>query len=233
MVILRQEILEVNERIKSYPYWISRNFDVASRKPVQWLLKRAIDIGGSLFGLIMLSPILLLVSLLINLDAKGGTFYKQERVGLYGKKFFMYKFRTMKANADKDFESLKKQNETSDNMFKLKDDPRITKIGKFLRKYSIDEIPQFINILKGEMSLVGPRPPLEREVALYENWHYLRFSTLPGITGLWQVSGRSDITDFKEVVLFDYLYTAKWTLLQDIKIILKTIPVVISAKGAS
>lgn len=232
MAILEREIIKVQNSEKVHPYWVSRNFDVSSRKPFQWFFKRAIDVTLSIIGLTFLSPFLALVALFINLDSKGGTFYKQERIGLYGQKFFMYKFRTMKVDADKEYETLKNKNETNDNMFKIMDDPRITSIGGFLRKYSIDEIPQFVNILRGEMSLVGPRPPLEREVEFYQSWHYLRFSTLPGITGLWQVSGRSDITDFKKVVLYDYIYTVKWSFFEDIKIILKTIPVVIYAKGA-
>lgn len=217
---------------KTYKYLI-RNFNLPLRKPLQWSMKRAFDYTATLFGLMLISPLLAVVAMLIKLDSKGPVFYKQKRIGLYGKEFEMYKFRSMRQDADKEFEKIKKLNETNELMFKVKDDPRITRVGKFIRKYSIDELPQLFNVLKGEMSLVGPRPPLPREVQHYEKQHYLRFTTLPGLTGLWQVSGRSDIKEFNTVLLLDFRYVSTWSFLLDIGLLFKTIPVVLFAKNAA
>lgn len=197
-----------------------------------WYVKRAIDIVGSGLGIIAISPLLLMVMVLIKLDSKRPIFYQQERVGYQGKTFGMLKFRTMRPDADKMLEQLKAQ---SDNkvMFKMKKDPRITRIGGFLRRYSIDELPQLINVFVGDMSLVGPRPPIPRELSEYEPWHFVRFLTVPGMTGHWQVSGRSDIHDFDDVVRLDYEYINQWNLMFDLRILFKTVPVVLFAKGAS
>lgn len=210
-----------------------RNFDISLRKPWQWTFKRIFDFTASLTGLILISPLLVLVAALIKLDSKGPVFYKQRRIGLYGKKFMMYKFRSMRQDADKEFEKLKSQNETNEVMFKLFDDPRITKIGKFIRKYSIDELPQLFNVLKGEMSLVGPRPAIDREVAAYKNYHFFRLAALPGLTGVWQVSGRSNIKKFDTVFQMDYGYINNWNLLKDFELLFKTIPVVLFAKDCA
>ena len=212
--------------------WIARNFSIKSRKPFQWLLKRLLDLSLSIFGIILISPLLILLAAAIKLESKGPVLFKQIRLGLYGKKFYMYKFRSMKDDADKQFHVVKDMNETNDIMFKASNDPRITKIGRFIRKYSLDELPQLINVLKGEMSLVGPRPPIIREVELYNKWHYLRFTTIPGLTGLWQVSGRARIKDFDNVVKLDYKYMENWNLMLDLSLLAKTIPAVIFAKGA-
>ena len=214
-------------------YWLARNFDLSKRKPHQWFLKRCLDYIGSSLVLLLLSPILLSIAILIKHDSKGPVFFKQKRIGFYGKQFYMYKFRSMSQDAEKNLEILKQYNETNNQMFKMADDPRITKIGKFIRKYSLDEFPQLINVLRGEMSLVGPRPPLPKEVADYEPWHYLRFTTQPGLTGLWQVSGRSEIKSFSKVVKLDYDYVTNWNIGLDLCLLLKTIPVIIFAKGAS
>lgn len=235
---VKVEALNIGKIIKARKpntdyYWLARNFDIGKRKPNQWFLKRCLDYVGSFLGLVLLSPILLSISVLIKLDSKGPVFFKQKRIGLYGKQFYMYKFRSMSQDAEKKLEILKQYNETNNQMFKMADDPRITQIGRFIRKYSIDEFPQLINVLRGEMSLVGPRPPLPKEVSDYEPWHYLRFTTQPGLTGLWQVSGRSDIKNFSQVVKLDYDYVNKWNIGLDLYLLFKTIPVVVFAKGAS
>ncbi|EKE03271.1 MAG: Glycosyl transferase CpsE [uncultured bacterium] len=219
--------------MKAYPFWIARNYNLSSRRPFQWAAKRAIDFIGSTLGVILISPILALIALAIKLDSKGPILFKQERIGLYGKKFYMYKFRSMRQGAEEEFEQIRTLNETNDVMFKMVDDPRITKIGKILRKYSLDELPQLLNVIRGEMSLVGPRPPLEREIEKYDKWHYLKFATMPGLTGLWQVSGRAGILDFNDVIKFDYRYVNNWNLKLDFYLLLKTIPVVLLAKGAA
>ena len=160
-------------------------------------LKRGIDVIASLCGLILLSPILLVIMVLIKLESKGPVIFSQERVGRYGKKFKMYKFRSMVVNAEELKKNLEAQNEMSGPMFKIKDDPRITKIGKFIRKTSIDELAQLVNVLKGDMSLVGPRPSLPKEVAEFESWMIERLEVKPGLTCYWQVMGRNNI-EFEE-----------------------------------
>lgn len=214
------------------PFLIANNFDLKKRCPFQWQLKRILDVFAVIFGGIIISPLLALVIFAIKADSKGPILFKQKRIGLHGKEFYMYKFRSMYIDAEQKLEELLKHNETNDLMFKMENDPRITKVGKIIRKLSIDELPQLLNVLKGEMSLVGPRPPIRRELSDYENWHYLRFGTLPGLTGVWQVSGRSKIKDFNTVVKMDYNYIKKWSFLLDMKLLLKTVPVVLSGEGA-
>ncbi|MDD3149372.1 MAG: sugar transferase [Candidatus Gastranaerophilales bacterium] len=218
--------------LKFNPFWIARNFNLYLRHPFQWVAKRFIDYAGSIIGTILISPFLLLIAILVKLDSKGPVFFKQRRIGIYGKPFYMYKFRSMKPDAEKMLHLIKDKNETNDVMFKLEDDPRITTIGKILRKYSIDELPQLFNVIKGEMSLVGPRPPIPEELYKYENWHFLKFATLPGLTGVWQTSGRAKVKNFNKVIKMDYEYIEKWNLLWDIKLLFKTIPAVLFAKGA-
>lgn len=201
-------------------------------KPFQRAIKRFMDIVLSLTAIICLSPLLILISVLIKLDSKGPAIFNQERVGYKQKRFNMYKFRSMVIDAEAQFEKVKSLNTTNSVMFKSDDDPRITKIGKFIRKYSLDELPQLFNILMGDMSIVGPRPPLPRELKNYEKWHYVKFLRPQGLTGLWQVSGRASITDFDQVINLDYEYIKNWNVLLDCKIIAKTVPVVILAKGA-
>jgi lipopolysaccharide/colanic/teichoic acid biosynthesis glycosyltransferase len=215
------------------PSIIAESYDLSKEKPVQWVLKRAIDILGSSIGLLMLSPLLAAVALAIRLETPGPVIYKQKRVGLHGNRFDMYKFRSMNQNADAMLAQLLDKNETNNGMFKMFNDPRVTRIGRFIRKYSIDELPQLFNVLKGDMSLVGPRPPIERELKHYENWHYFRFATLPGLTGVWQVSGRSRIKDFDTVVRMDYQYINEWNIGLDIKLILKTFPVVLGGRDTA
>ncbi|MBR6643585.1 MAG: sugar transferase [Lachnospiraceae bacterium] len=195
--------------------------------------KRVIDIFGSLVGIILFSPIMLLAAIAIKLDSKGPVLFKQQRAGLNGRPFKMYKFRSMCVDAEELKEKLREQNEVKDGMmFKIKDDPRITRVGKFIRKTSIDELPQFFNVLLGSMSLVGTRPPTMDEVAKYERSHWRRMSIKPGITGMWQVSGRSQITDFDEIVELDTEYIDKWSIWFDFWIMIKTVFSLLRRKGA-
>ncbi|MCM2535829.1 sugar transferase [Neobacillus pocheonensis] len=194
--------------------------------------KRLIDIMGASFGIILLSFLFIIIAILIKLeDPKGRVFFSQKRIGLNGKEFKMYKFRSMVSNAEEKLAELLKYNEISGAMFKMKDDPRITKVGKFIRKTSIDELPQLFNVLKGEMSLVGPRPPLPREVADYSDYDKQRLMVTPGCTGLWQVSGRNSLS-FEEMVGLDINYIRNRSILFDIKIILKTVLVLFGSKDA-
>lgn len=200
----------------------------------QLFIKRVLDIVGASVGLILTSFLWIGAAIAIRIDSPGPIFYSQNRVGRNGRVFKLYKFRSMYIDADERKKDLAAQNEMSSGlMFKLKDDPRITKVGKFIRKTSIDELPQFFNVLKGDMSLVGTRPPTTDEVANYEIDHIRRISIKPGITGMWQVSGRSNITDFDEVVTLDTKYIDKWSFALDIKIIFMTIVVVFTGKGAN
>ncbi|HAT4129097.1 TPA: sugar transferase [Clostridium perfringens] len=195
--------------------------------------KRVIDILGSGFGLIILSPLFLIVAIAIKFeDSKGSVLFSQKRVGQYGKEFNMYKFRSMVSNAEELKAKLMEQNEMSGPMFKMKHDPRITKVGKFIRKTSIDELPQLINILKGEMSLVGPRPSLPKEVDKFEPWMLERLEVKPGLTCYWQVMGRNDI-DFEDWMKLDIKYVHDRNLWLDIKLIFKTFFVLFGDESAS
>ncbi|QNU66610.1 sugar transferase [Ruminiclostridium herbifermentans] len=187
--------------------------------------KRVFDIIASLTAIIILLPLFLVVIILIKIDSPGGVFFSQKRNGFRGKCFNMYKFRSMVIDAEDKFKELEDKNEVSGNMFKIKNDPRITRVGKILRKTSIDELPQLFNVIKGDMSIVGPRPPIGREVQKYDSWHNLRLSVKPGITGLWQVSGRNDI-GFEDMCRLDLKYIRERGFLYDLKIIIKTIPVI-------
>lgn len=202
----------------------------------KWLylfMKRLMDVVGALCGLIFLSPVFLIVALLIKLeDPKGPILFKQTRVGKNEQEFGMYKFRSMVTDAEEKLKDLLQHNEVSGAMFKMKDDPRVTKIGKFIRKTSIDELPQLLNVLKGDMSLVGPRPPLLREVKEYTSYDKQRLLITPGCTGLWQVTERNSV-GFKEMVELDLEYINKRGIIYDIRIILKTIQVMIKSNGAS
>lgn len=202
----------------------SNHFSVSDNRSYL-LIKRLIDITGSLCGLFILSPVFVLVALIIKLeDPSGPVFFKQVRVGKYEEDFNMYKFRSMVSNAEELLKELLEENEIKGAMFKMKKDPRITKIGRFIRKTSIDELPQLLNVLKGEMSLVGPRPPLPREVAEYTSYDKQRLLVTPGCTGLWQVSGRNSLS-FTEMVELDLKYIKSRTVYWDVKIILKTFSV--------
>ena len=199
----------------------------------QLMLKRIMDICGGLVGCLMTGIIFLFVVPAIYIKSPGPIFFSQYRVGKNGRKFKIYKFRSMYMDAEERKKELMKQNRVSDGlMFKMENDPRITKVGRFIRKTSIDELPQFWNILKGDMSLVGTRPPTVDEFERYEAKHKCRLSMTPGLTGLWQVSGRSDIKDFDEVVQLDMQYIDNWSILKDIKILLLTVGIVITGKGS-
>lgn len=188
------------------------------------IIKRIFDILASFFGIIILLPLFLLLSILIKMESSGTVFFAQERVGYKGIVFKMYKFRSMVSNAEVMLKDIEDQNEVSGHMFKIKDDPRVTRIGRFIRRTSIDELPQLFNVLRGEMSMVGPRPPLIREVVSYAEWHNLRMSVRPGITGLWQIRGRSSL-GFEEMVRLDLKYIRERSFWYDMKIIFRTIPV--------
>lgn len=194
--------------------------------------KRIIDIIGASIGVCLLSGLFLIVAILIKMeDPKGPIFFTQKRVGKNGREFDMYKFRSMVADAEDRLVELLKLNETTGAMFKMKNDPRVTKIGRFIRKTSIDELPQLFNVLKGEMSLVGPRPPLIREVAEYTSYDKQRLLVTPGCTGLWQVSGRSNI-GFNEMVELDLKYIRKRNTWFDLTIIIKTLKLLLGSKDA-
>ncbi|MBS5884523.1 sugar transferase [Clostridium sp.] len=193
--------------------------------------KRALDIIASFLGLIILSPILLIVAILIKLESKGPALFSQSRIGLSGEQFKMYKFRSMVQNAEELKDKLAKQNEMSGPMFKMKDDPRVTKVGKFIRKTSIDELPQLLNVLKGEMSLVGPRPSLPKEVEKFESWMLRRLDVKPGLTCYWQVSGRNNI-DFYDWMKLDLKYVDERGFWLDIKLIFKTVGVLFGDNNA-
>ena len=196
------------------------------------LLKRLMDIAGALVGCFICLIFGLIVAPLIFLEDPGPIIFKQKRVGRNGKFFYIYKFRSMYQDAEAKLQTLKDQNEMQGFMFKMKNDPRITKIGKILRKTSIDELPQFFNVLEGSMSLIGTRPPTVDEYNQYSAHHKRRISIKPGITGLWQVSGRSEITDFEEIVRLDCFYIDHWSITGDIKILLKTFAAVFTGKGS-
>lgn len=194
-------------------------------------VKRAEDLVlGGLVSLLIL-PFVPLIALAIKLDSPGPVFFRHKRVGLRGEPFYMYKFRSMAEHADADDEALAKLAEEDARGLKNKVDPRITKVGAFLRKSSIDELPQLINVMRGDMSLVGPRPAVADEVAAYDEWQKKRLSVAPGITGIWQVNGRSDVP-FDERIWLDFMYIDSWSLWLDLSIMLKTVPAVLSAKGA-
>lgn len=195
-------------------------------------IKRLFDIIGGLVGCILSAPIILLVAIPLVLESPGGLFFKQKRVGLNGRYFQIYKLRSMYQDAEERLAELEAQNEMQGHMFKMENDPRITKVGSFIRKTSIDELPQFLNVLKGDMSLVGTRPPTKKEFKQYLSHHKRRLSMKPGITGMWQVSGRSRITDFEEIVKLDLKYIDEWSLKLDLIILLKTVQVVLARKGA-
>ncbi len=194
-------------------------------------VKRTFDIAATLLGIALLSPVFLATAIAVKIDSRGPVFFAQNRLGHKGRHFKMYKFRSMVVNAEQLLTQLEAKNEVSGHMFKMKNDPRITRIGRIIRKTSIDELPQLFNVLKGDMSLVGPRPPLPREVVEYDKWQDLRLSVRPGITGLWQVSGRNDI-GFDEMINLDLKYIRERSLIYDFKIILKTIPVLLGDSKA-
>lgn len=204
-----------------------KNISYALSQPQAYLIvKRVMDVVLSGVALAFLSPFLLGIALLIKLESRGPVFFIQRRVGLAGQEFSMFKFRTMVENAEDLKASLSGLNERSGPSFKITNDPRITRVGKFLRKHSLDELPQLINILRGEMSIVGPRPPLAEEVQQYQPWHMQRFNAVPGLTCFWQIDTDRNM-DFDRWVSLDLKYIQERNIWLDIKLILKTIPVVV------
>ena len=196
------------------------------------IAKRCMDIAGGLVGCLLSIPIIAIVAIPLKIESPGPLFFKQKRVGRNGRYFYIHKLRSMYMDAEERKKELMAQNEMNGLMFKMEDDPRVTKVGKFIRKTSIDELPQFFDVLRGDMSLVGTRPPTGDEYKQYESHHKRRLSMKPGITGLWQVSGRSNIEDFEEVVKLDVTYIDNWSLWNDIKILFKTVYVVFAGRGA-
>ncbi|MBW4547724.1 MAG: sugar transferase [Symplocastrum torsivum CPER-KK1] len=192
--------------------------------------KRLLDIIGALIGLVVTAIIAVPIALVIKLDDPGPVFYSQIRCGVKGKTFRVWKFRSMIVNADQ-LQHLV-DNQAQGNIFKNKNDPRVTRVGRFLRRTSLDELPQFWNVLKGDMSLVGTRPPTVEEVMNYKTHHWERLNTKPGMTGEWQANGRSSITDFEDIVQMDLAYQQKWSVIYDLKLILKTLMVVAKKDGA-
>ncbi|MEO8477663.1 MAG: sugar transferase [Actinomycetota bacterium] len=197
----------------------------------QVVIKRAFDIAVAGLGLLLVSPVLATIALAVKLTSPGPVLFRQKRVGHRGRPFTMLKFRTMQVGADRMVDELREQHGVEGLMFKLKDDPRVTAVGRFLRKVSLDELPQLLNVVIGDMSLVGPRPPLPEEVTRYEDWQFDRLEVPPGISGLWQVSGRSDLS-FEDCVRLDLFYIENWSLAYDLYILAKTIPVLVSKRGA-
>ena len=198
---------------------------------VDFAIKRSFDLVGAVLLLVMLSPLMAFAAVAIKLSSRGPVLYRSRRPGIGGRWFDCFKFRTMVSGADLRQEELESSNELSGAIFKIRRDPRITPVGRFLRRWSLDELPQLFNVLRGEMSLVGPRPLPQRDYDRLEPWHRKRYLVLPGMTGLWQVSGRSEL-DFDELVRLDFLYLERWSVFLDLTILLKTIPAVIRARGA-
>jgi len=198
---------------------------------IDFALKRSFDLVLSTVGLVLLSPILIAIAIAIKLSSRGSIIYRSVRPGMGGKPFSCFKFRTMREHAEQIQADLEPLNEQSGALFKIRHDPRLTKVGRFLRRFSLDELPQLVNVVRGEMSLVGPRPLPMRDFERLEEWHKKRYLVLPGITGLWQVSGRSEL-DFDDLVRLDFLYLERWSMMLDLSILLKTIPAVLSRRGA-
>jgi exopolysaccharide biosynthesis polyprenyl glycosylphosphotransferase len=198
---------------------------------IDFALKRTFDLVVSIFTLALLAPVLLAIAAAIKLSSRGPVIYRSIRPGMAGRPFYCFKFRTMREHADQIQADLESLNEKSGGLFKIRHDPRLTKVGRVLRRFSLDELPQLVNVIRGEMSLVGPRPLTMRDFEQLEEWHKKRYLVLPGITGLWQVSGRSEL-DFDDLVRLDFLYLERWSIFLDLWILLKTIPAVLSQRGA-
>lgn len=211
---------------------VAINFEYQERRYLYKGIKRIFDFVASFIGLVLLSPLFLIVAIAIKIeDPKGPVFYSQTRLGKKQEPFKMYKFRSMVVDADKHLKELLDENEVEGAMFKMKEDPRVTKVGEFIRKYSIDELPQLVNVLLGDMSLVGPRPPLPREVKEYTPHDKLRLAVKPGCTGLWQISGRNDV-GFHEMVELDLKYIDRRGFMFDIYVLFKTVAVFVHPNGA-
>jgi exopolysaccharide biosynthesis polyprenyl glycosylphosphotransferase len=198
---------------------------------IDFALKRTFDLTLATIGLILLSPVLLIIAAAVKLSSSGPAIYRSVRPGMAGRPFYCFKFRTMRKHAEQIQADLESLNEKSGAIFKIREDPRLTPVGRLLRRFSLDELPQLVNVVRGEMSLVGPRPLPMRDFDRLEEWHKKRYLVLPGITGLWQVSGRSEL-DFDDLVRLDFLYLERWSIFLDLRILLRTIPAVLSRRGA-
>ncbi|MCR5580496.1 MAG: sugar transferase, partial [Pseudobutyrivibrio sp.] len=232
MSLIHTNNLMPNRIMETYGDYVVLTTSMHIANNRQAFFKRLMDIVGSIVGLIFAFIAFIIFAPVIKIQSPGPVFFTQTRIGKNGRRFKFYKFRTMYMDAEERKKELMAQNEMTGNMFKIENDPRVTPIGHFLRKYSIDELPQFWNVLIGEMSLVGTRPPLEDEYENYALHHKARLSIKPGLTGMWQVSGRSNIKDFEQVVALDTEYISNWSLGLDIKILFKTIAVVFGGKGS-
>lgn len=215
------------EHLNGFPALV---YHTAPRGTASLMFKSLTDKVGALLGLVLSAPLWIAAVIAIKIDSRGPIFFKQVRSGLNGRKFELYKFRTMEIDAEKKQSTLRAHNEMSGPVFKIRNDPRITGVGRFLRKYSIDELPQLLNILNGDMSLVGPRPPIPSEVGKYEPWQRRKLSVKPGLTCLWQVNGRNSI-DFEDWMKLDLEYIDNWSLALDAKILVKTVPTVLKGSG--
>lgn len=235
--IVSLESISNKSKFSNVGCYVMGDYPIAVFTPAEFsdndlIIKRIFDIVGGLVGTIISAPIILITAIPLLIESPGPLIFKQQRVGKNGRLFNIYKLRSMYVDAEERKQALMKENKMNGLMFKMDNDPRITKVGKVIRKLSIDELPQFWNVLKGDMSLVGTRPPTVDEFEKYESHHKRRLSLKPGITGMWQVSGRSNIKDFEDVVALDCEYIDNWSVFLDIKILLKTVWVVITRKGA-
>ena len=221
--------LTAHENIGSVEF-VLEGTSIVETLPLPWW-KRGMDVAGAMLGLVAAFPVIVVLALYVTLDSRGGPFYRQTRVGIGGRCFTCWKFRSMRRDADSMLESLLAQNEASGPIFKMKDDPRRTRAGRLLRKTSLDELPQLWNVLRGDMSLVGPRPPTVPEVLRYDEHHLQRLIVTPGITGLWQVTLRGR-HDFGDMVLLDVEYARRRSVWLDLRILLMTVPTVILGRGS-
>lgn len=208
-------------------------FTTTPANPFPLFVKQLVDLVVAGIALLVLAPLLVLIAAAVKLTSRGPVLFRQQRCGLNGRRFTLFKFRTMVDGAETQLEAVAHLNEVEGPAFKASHDPRVTRVGRYLRRLSLDELPQLVNVLKGDMSLVGPRPPIPDEVARYERWQRRRLSMKPGITGLWQVSGRAGLEDFNRWIVLDLAYIDQWSLWLDLKILAKTVPAVLSARGAA
>jgi exopolysaccharide biosynthesis polyprenyl glycosylphosphotransferase len=217
--------------LSDYEGWSALSFRSTPNHGEALVAKRVMDVLGAALALLLSTPVLAIVAVAIKLEDRGPVFFGQERSGLYGRTFRMWKFRSMSVDAEAQKGALAGHNEMDGPVFKMRADPRVTRVGRFLRRTSLDEFPQFWNVLRGDMSLVGPRPPLPDEVARYARWQMRRLSMKPGITCIWQVSGRNDV-DFDTWMRLDLQYIDAWSLFLDVKLLARTVPAVLRGSGA-